>query len=221
MRFVRVLAVLLCLTQLGCVTGVRHQWGTDSATRKGVSAQIEGEATMFWGGVVLDVRFLRLVMPQQEFLFDNRIEDERGGRDGQEGRETRRALQLDVPLLSIWTPKNGFGLGYPPLTKMRKGLEIWTTGSLELQDVRWYTAEAGLVYYHAPWVALRLFGGWQSTTYSGATQYIDAVNPIRYEGRTTGPSIGAELTLFSGEYALKVFEWLLAKDEKHRKMYGD
>lgn len=216
-----VAVTLLLFSQLGCAAGYRHQWGAAEARSHGLGAHVETDADMFWGGVVLDVRFVRVLFPRQEFIHHQRIVDERGGRDGDHGRQTRQTFELDVPLVSVWTPEAGLGMGYPPLHKMRKGLEVWATGTVEVEGGRWYALEASAVYYHAPWAAMKVFGGWQSSTYEGATTYIDQPLGVIWEGRTSGPSVGAELTLFSGEYALNVLKWLFERDEEYRREFGD
>ena len=221
-RSARFIVVLLSFAQSGCVTGYRHQWGSDHPIERGISADVNASADVFYAGVVLDVRFVRLLLPTEEFLHDETIVDDRGAKDATHQRQTRRTLNLDVPLLRLWSTKDGFSFGYPPLKKMRKGqLELWASGGVELQGARTLRTDLSVVYYHAPWVAFRVFGGWQSTTYDGATRYIDEAFPVKWEGRTHGPTVGAELTVFAGEYALNVFAWILEKDEKHRRQFGD
>jgi hypothetical protein len=221
-RATQFMLMVLSLAQSGCITGYRHQWGSDHPIEQGVSADVNASADVFWAGVVFDVRFVRLLLPTEEFVHNEGIVDDRGAKDATHARETRRTLNVDVPLLRLWSTKEGVSFGYPPLKKMRKGqIELWASGGVELQAARTLRADLSVVYYHAPWVAFRVFGGWQSTTYEGSTRYIDEPFPISWEGRTSGPSVGGELTLFAGEYALNVFAWMLEKDEKHRRQFGD
>lgn len=205
----------------GCAVGYRHQWGDDHLSKPALSADVTHSAHVFYAGVVIDLRYVRLLSPQEEFDHKETFVDSDGGRGASDGRQTRRVLRLDVPALSVWTPSSGVDLRYPASMKMRKSLDLILGGDVDLQGARTLRLDAGIAYQHAPWAAGKVLGGWQWTDYRGSTRAIDA--PLRsiWEGTSQGPQVGAELTLFAGEYALKVFEWLLKKDEKHRERYGD
>lgn len=220
-RLPLILLLVLAWACTGCAVGYRHQWGQERPYDRGVSADVNHSADVFYAGVVFDFRFIRFLTPQEEFIHDETFVDDLGGRSANHGRRTQRMLRVDVPVLSVWTPKDGAELKYPPTMKMRDSLEFVVGGDIDLEGGRTMRVDGAIAYQHSQWAGLRAFGGWHWSNYHGSTRSIDQPVARIWDGTVDGPQVGVELTMFAGEYALQVVEWLIKKDERYRKQYGD
>lgn len=188
----------------------------------GVSEQVsvDGHIEKYATSIVADFRVLRLQMP---LLFERgeiAYLDEASGRGVRKIDRTSRTYRLDLPVLTIWDFDQKAWFRYPGLLEKRTSLDIWLMGQSNFsQDWPWM-AGAGVSYYQYKGIAAGVWGGWSTEPFRDGIEGIGPQYPQTITGRHEGFWVGVEVTLFAGEFALELWDYLVAKDEKHRELFG-
>lgn len=204
----------------GCIAGVHHHRVSGSADHhQGQIADVSGTVDSVDLGLVADFRVLRLGMPFEGQRRTLEVDNREGGRFTVDEEVENRTLRLDVPLWAITEfATEPTGKSYPGRMVRRHTLEVWASGSVGVAPIHPATATAGLVYYRYGGIAVRLYGGFSRTPYSG-TERVNiggASAHQRREGYAPGGVIGLEVTLAAGEYALELARFILDLDREGR-----
>lgn len=189
----------------GCTLGYRYHQVEDSAqSRAGMSGQISGQGHTVELGVVLDFRYMRLILPYLGADYELELSASDGGKATQSTLTEKRGLRLDLPVLSLWEAKSGWDLGYPGVMPHRESVELWLSATGRMTRPLLGYADLGLVYYHHNLVALRAFGGWGVAPFEETSSRFgaDGMQYERWEHAAGGFSGGVEITLGAGEQAL-------------------
>ncbi|AWV90728.1 hypothetical protein [Bradymonas sediminis] len=201
----------------GCTIGYRYHHIDDATlSERGTRGDIKGGGHMVELGLVLDVRYLRLVMPYMGASYEMELQASDGAQVAQSTMIEKRGFRLDVPALSIWNGKTGWGPGYPGIMKHRQSVEIWLSATGRVDDPLLGFADLGLVYYHHDLVAVRAFGGWGGAPFkqTSSTYGLENRRPEFWKTSATGPTGGVELTIGAGEQALDFIMYFLGTQKK-------
>lgn len=205
------------LSTAGCTIGYRYHRVDDTTTGSaGTPGKIQGSGHMVELGVVLDVRYLRLVMPYLGGSYDMKLTASDGARAQQSTMIEKRGFRLDVPVLSVWNGENGWGPGYPGIMEHRQSVELWLSGTGRFGDPILGFADLGVVYYHHDLVAMRAFGGWGAAPFEQSSIGFGLNRPRQefWETSAAGPTGGVELTVGAGEQALDFLKFFFDSQEK-------
>ena len=217
-QFVAPLLLALCvLGATGCTVGYRyHHVDATTLSATGTPGELGGSGHMVELGIVLDVRYLRLVLPYMGASYEMELTASDGGRAQQKSMIEKRGFRLDVPALSLWNGKNGWEPGYPGVMKHRQSVELWLSATGRVDDPVLGFADLGLVYYHHDLVALRAFGGWGGVPFEQTSTGFGLNRPRQEFWKTsaTGPTAGVELTIGAGEQALDFFNFFFDSQKK-------
>lgn len=210
------ITLVILLNMSACGISGRHQWiiGTSS------DAHVEGSIDSVGSSIVADFRVLRLQYPVTFQRGSVRYFDDQTGKAEKQIDRTERWFQLDVPLLSLWDFKDHQAFGYPGMMKRRRSLEIWVTGSSNLKDGFPFNVAAGPVYYQYRHFAVGALFGWGSAPFASGLQGVGEGYPNAISGRHEGFWIGLDMTLFAGEFALELWDYLMESDSRHQKLFG-
>lgn len=213
----QILLGICLLSVTGCTVGYRyHHVNASTLSSTGTPGELRGGGHMVELGVVLDVRYLRLVMPYIGASHEMELTASDGGRAQQKSTIEKRAFRLDLPALSLWNGKNGWEPGYPGIMEHRQSLELWLSATGNFDDPILGFADLGLVYYQHDLVAVRAFGGWGGVPFQqSSTGYgLDRPRQEVWKTSATGPTAGVELTVGAGEQALDFFKFFFASQKK-------
>jgi len=210
------ITLLIVLNMSACAVSGRHQWITGSSE----DAHVEGSVDSVGSSIVADFRVLRVQYPVTFQRGSVRYFDDATGKAEKQIDRTERWFQLDVPLLSLWDFKEHQALGYPGLMKRRRSLEIWVTGSSNLKEGFPFNIAAGPVYYQYRHFAVGALFGWGSAPFASGLQGVGEGYPNAISGRHEGFWIGLDMTLFAGEFALELWDYLMESDSRHQKLFG-
>lgn len=132
---------------------------------------------------------------------------------------TNRAFRLDVPLISLWDFRNSVAFEYPGLMRRRESLELWGIMESNFKEEFPWAAGGGLVYYWYRRFSLGVIAGYGSAPFSGGLEGIGRGYPTTISGRHEGVWVGLDMTLFAGEFALELWDYVVAKDRRERKLF--
>ena len=218
--WILVLAGLGVWVNSGCIAGVHHHRVSGAVDHhQGQIADVSGTVDSVDLGLVADFRVLRLGMPFEGQRRKLEVNNREGGRFTIDQEVENRTLRLDVPLLAITEfGSDPTGKRYPGRMARRHTLEVWTSGSVGVAPISPVTATAGVAYYRYGGIAVRLFGGYSRTPYSGRERVnIDGRSTHQpREGSAPGAVVGLEVTLAAGEYALELARFILDLDREAR-----
>ena len=207
---------------MGCVGGVHyhHIDSTIDYDQQGEQqADVTGSVSSVDFGLVADFRYARLAFPFEGHRRKIDLVVREGSAFSIDEVIELRTIRLDVPLWSFRDFSNGSSESwYPGSMAQRHSLELWASSSLGMGPIHPATATLSVAYYKYGAVAVRLFGGWSRTPYSGLDRSIQqgAAVDQRREGYAPGMVAGIELTLAAGEYALELARFILDRDRAGR-----
>jgi hypothetical protein len=200
----------------GCTIGYRYHHVDSAVTSAaGTSGRVEGGGHMVELGVVLDFRYLRLILPYLGANYELELSAGEGSGGRQSSMMEKRGIRLDVPVLSLWNGENGWEAGYPGVMEHRESVELWLSGTGRFSRPGLGFADLGLVYYHHDLVAVRAFGGWGAAPFErNSTSF--GPGGLRYEyweESVGGPTAGVELTVGAGEQALDFIKFFVGNQK--------
>jgi len=206
---------LIVLSMSGCALNGRYQFVNGSSPDASVDGHVETAGT----SIVADFRVVRVQMP---LVFERGLIEYRDDATGVGRRKvdrTNRAFRLDVPLISFWDFRNSASFEYPGTMRRRESLELWGMVESNLGEGFPWVAGGGVVYYWYRRFALGVMTGYGSAPFSGGLEGIGAGYPTTISGRHEGMWMGVEMTLFAGEFALELWDYIVAKDRKERRLF--
>lgn len=219
LRRARLSLCLMCLGVMsaGCTIGYRYHH-VDGAveSESGMRGHIEGGGHVVELGVVLDFRYLRLLMPFLGGSYDLALEADAGTRAQRFDTFEKRGYRLDLPVLSLWNERGGIEPGYPGVMVHRESVELWLSATAHAGPPMLGFADLGVVYYQHNLVAVRAFGGWGVAPFRETTGGFGPGGRVRYDTWKTsagGLSGGIELTLGAGEQALDFLKFFLSSQK--------
>lgn len=209
--------LLLVLTTSGCTFGYRHATFDDVVPSDAGDARIEGTRQTTQIGATVDFRYFRVLLYGELGSLEATVTDERGRSDRLNEKRSANWVGLDVPLLSIWSFKQGC-CGYPPLEKKRHAFELWASGAFAPSNFE-TDFEMALVYYFERYIGAKLGAGISTIQFSASTNGLDGSRRFS-DLVASGPTISFSIVFPAGPWGEAILEELLFWDEQHREQHG-
>jgi hypothetical protein len=203
---------------LGANVGTMRAADLTHGAAPGAKADVAVGRSAATQGAAFDFRFFRVesTLESLERVTGVEVTPSATTQGDKTSHAERKVWRLAVPLVSLWDFEHDEALGYPGLMKHRNSVDLWLRGATPDFDLsRGWSFGGALGWYWADHLGAALtVDVWTEPTH--AVALLPSGVMVDFRGEAWGPVVGVELVLPAGEYALDIFEALLALDQKLR-----